>query len=253
MSKLIPKEKLTAYQRWEIAAFDEQQRASTLADDEMVDEEVVEAPAPEPLAEEPPVPVEPPAEPTVPLPTAEEIEQIHREAHHAGYTAGYAEGFQTGMLAAQGNASQIASLVDGLQQALARVDQEIADQLLALSIEIARQVLRQSLRLQPELLLPVVREAVSTLQVHGGQALLFVNPADGELVRAQLGELLQHRNWRILDDSTLTAGGCRVEVAASEVDATVETRWRRVLEAIGVSEDWLSEKTGVPSDGRARR
>ena len=252
MSKLIPKEKLTAYQRWEIAAFDEQQRATTEPDDEMADDETVEPPKPEPLAVEPPAIVELPTEPAIPLPTAEEIEQIHREAHNTGYTAGYAEGFQAGMLAAQENASQIADLLDGLQQALAKVDQDIADQLLALAIEIARQVLRQSLRLQPELLLPVVREAVSTLQVHGGQALLFVNPVDGELVRSQLGEQLTHRNWRILDDSTLTAGGCRVEVAASEVDATIETRWRRVLEAIGVSEDWLTEKTALSSDERSR-
>jgi hypothetical protein len=46
-------------------------------------------------------------------------------------------------------------------------------------------------------------------------------------------------HWRIIDDSTLTAGGCRVELGASEVDATLETRWRRVIEAIGVSQEWL--------------
>jgi flagellar assembly protein FliH len=37
-------------------------------------------------------------------------------------------------------------------------------------------------------------------------------------------------------------GGCRVELGASEVDATLETRWRRVLESIGVSQEWLSNK-----------
>jgi flagellar assembly protein FliH len=62
------------------------------------------------------------------------------------------------------------------------------------------------------------------------------------LVRDHLGDQLPHINWRIVEDGTLTPGGCRVEVGASEVDATLETRWRRVVEGIGISEDWLAGK-----------
>ncbi|HPT49829.1 MAG TPA: flagellar assembly protein FliH [Accumulibacter sp.] len=231
MSRWIPKENLTAYQRWEIAAFDEQQRAAE-------EQAPPEDPPDEPLVtEQAPIEEEsPPAPPTVPLPTAEEIEQIHREAHVAGYAAGY----QEGITAAQEVADRIEAVMSGLQHALHTIDQGVADQLLALSIEIARQVLRQSLRVKPELLLPVVREAVTTLHAyHGGHPLLFVHPDDAALVRAQLGDQLSHGNWRIIDDPTLTAGGCRVELGASEVDATLETRWRRVVEAIGVSHEWL--------------
>ncbi|MBL8397769.1 MAG: flagellar assembly protein FliH [Candidatus Accumulibacter sp.] len=254
MRELIPKEKLTAYQRWEIAAFDEQQRAESEIEDEPILGEPAKEAEVEPRVVEPITAQEVPSEPVIALPTAEEIDQIHREAHATGYTAGYAAGFQEGIVVAQETAKQMARLMDGLQQALTGVDQAVADQLLALAIDIARQVLRQSLRVRPELLLPVVREAVSALHGHGGQALLFVNPADGELVREHLGEQLAHRNWRILDDPTLTAGGCRVEVAASEVDATLETRWRRVIETIGINEDWLpSEKSIVPGDEHNRR
>jgi len=100
-------------------------------------------------------------------------------------------------------------------------------------------VLRQSLRVQPELLLPVVREAVTVLHPHHGQPLLFVHPDDAALVRSQLGDQLAHSNWRIVEDKALSAGGCRVELGASEVDATLETRWRRVTESIGASQEWL--------------
>ena len=58
-------------------------------------------------------------------------------------------------------------------------------------------------------------------------------------MREHLGEQLPHINWRIVEDGALPPGGCRVEVGASEVDATLETRWRRVVEGIGISEDWL--------------
>jgi flagellar assembly protein FliH len=258
MSNWIPKEKLTAYQRWEVAAFDEQ---------------ASEADAPQHKAPPPPVPppeaspgdrtlhrdplartcrrwrkprsrsqesvgTQEPAEPPLVLPTAADIERMHHDAHAEGYAAGY----QEGIAAAQASAEAMATLMDNLQQAMSGIDQGVADQLLTLAMEVANQVLRQSLSVQPELLLAVVKEAVSTLHPHHGQPLLFVHPDDATLVRAHLGEQMPHINWRIVEDSTLTRGGCRIEVGASEVDATLETRWRRVVEGIGISEDWLAGK-----------
>lgn len=238
MSNWIPKEKLTAYQRWEIAAFDEQQQAA--ADPRPADPPTAAAPvdvAAEPEDSQP--------EAAVILPTAEEIERMHHEAHESGFAAGY----QEGIAAARASATAVSTLLNNLQQALAEIDQGVAEQLLTLAMEVASQVLRQSLRVQPELLLPVVREAVSALHHHHGQPLLFVHPDDASLVRSQLGDQLAHVNWRIVEDVTLTAGGCRVELGASEVDATVETRWRRVIEGIGISQEWLeSRAAGMPSD-----
>jgi len=56
---------------------------------------------------------------------------------------------------------------------------------------------------------------------------LFVHPDDAVLIRAELSDQLANNNWRLVEDANLTAGGCRVELGASEVDATLETRWRR--------------------------
>jgi len=189
-------------------------------------------------APEPAEQIDAPAAAAVARPTDEEIERIEAEARAAGYAAGHAAGLGDALA----EAAKLAIVLDNLQQAVAGIEQEIADQLLALAIEIANQVMRQSLRLQPELILPLVREAMTALHPHQGQPQLFLHPDDAALVRTRLGEQLAHGNWRISDDSTLTAGGCRVELGASEVDATVETRWRRVVEAIGVSPEWLREQ-----------
>ncbi|HMV05947.1 MAG TPA: flagellar assembly protein FliH [Accumulibacter sp.] len=238
MNPWIPKEKLTAYQRWEVAAFDEQADATPHEPPPSAPEAV--APSAEPV-EIRPTEESPVEEHAIVLPTAEEIERMHREAHDAGYAAGY----QAGLGAAQAIAGQLASVLDKLPEALAAIDQTVADELLALALEIANQVLRSSLRVRPELLLPVVREAVTTLHPHHGQPLLFAHPDDASLIRTHLGEQLAHSHWRILDDAALTPGGCRVELGASEVDATLETRWRRVIEAIGINPEWLAK--GEPS------
>ena len=223
MTGFVPKESITAYQRWEVAAFDEAERAAARA--------AKQAPAPTSAPDKP-------QEMQVALPTASEIERMHIEAHEQGYAAGYAEGIAK----AHASVATIDTMMTRLQQALKELDQQVADQLLATAVEIASQMLRQSLRIKPELLLPVVREAVAALQSHSGHPALFAHPDDAELIRTHLGDQLSHNNWRIIEDSTLTVGGCRVELGSSEVDATMETRWRRVIEAIGISQDWLSDK-----------
>ena len=226
MTGFIPKEKLTAYQRWELAAFDEDER---------------EADSPEKAAAQPADtarPAEPSAEPPVVLPTAADIERMHNEAHEQGYSAGYADG----LAEAQGVTARLAEIMEGLEQAVERIEQHVAEQLLATALEIAHQVLRQSLQVKPELLLPVVREAVAALQLSSGHPALLAHPDDAALIRAHMGEHLAHNNWRIIENPALTRGGCRVELGASEVDATLETRWKRVVETIGANRDWLGDK-----------
>lgn len=235
VSDYIPKEQLTAWERWELAAFDEEEKAAKAA---------AEAAA-KAIEDAPPPP---------PLPTAEEIEQMYEEARQSGYaagfeegkSAGYREGYEQGHSTGQndGNtlataqAQRIQSLADNLASALGACEQQVADQLLEVAIELARQMLRSSLKHQPELILPVVREAIAAMPAGHSHPLLFVHPDDARLVRERLGEALQHSGWKLVEDLHLTPGGCRVEVGSSEVDATVETRWRRVLETIGSRADW---------------
>ena len=227
MTGFLPKEKMTAYQRWEVAAFDEAERSAARPS--------------QPAAEAEKSGLELPSEENVSgvvLPTAADIERIHLEAHEQGYAAGLAEG----LAAAQAITDQIGALLGNLPTAINEVDQQIAEQLLATSMEVASQVVRQTLKLKPEFILPVVREAITRLNVLNGHPALFLHPDDARLIRQRIGEQLSHNNWRIIEDPSLTPGGCRVEMGASEVDATLETRWRRVIEAMGISPEWLADQ-----------
>ena len=227
MTGFLPKEKLTAYQRWEVAAFDEAEQAAARQAKASAQREATESP----VSSDDSVPA-------VALTTAADIERIHLEAHEQGYSAGFAEG----QAAAQLTADQIAALLGNLPSALKSIDQLIAEQLLATALEVASQVVRQTLVIKPELILPVVREAVGSLNLHNGHPALFLHPDDARLIRQMIGEQLSHNNWRIIEDPALTPGGCRVEMGASEVDARLETRWRRVIETMGITPEWLSEQ-----------
>lgn len=218
-----------AYRRWDPPSFDAPEPPAP-ADIE----EPVPAPAPEPEPE-PETPA-PPPEPRIKLPTAEDIERIHEEAHKEGYAAGYEEATARGRV----EALQLHTLVEGMSNAMTQLDQDVAEEIVALSIEVARQMVIQNLRNHPALVVDVVREALHHLPQ--GHAMIHLNPDDANLVREYLGEQLAHNEHRLVEDDAISRGGCRVEAAGSVVDATVQTRWRRIMENLSRDDtDWEAQ------------
>ena len=210
------KERLTAYQRWELPAFDMEAGEAEM---KMADA----------------------------IPTAEQIEKIKLQAHEEGYKTGYAEGhaeghaegYAEGAQKSHSEAQHLAEAVSALEKELQQIDQQITQNLLNLALDIARQVLQQTIRTKPDMLLDVVRKAISNLPHFNQHAHLILHPADAELVRTSMGEQLAHTGWKILEDAQMERGGCRVETAHSQIDATLATRWKRVVSSIGLDSTWL--------------
>lgn len=206
---IIQKEQLTAYQRWELPAFDIVKVANA-------------------------------------VPTVAQLEQIQSQAQEEGYNAGHAKGYAEGAQKAHDEAQKahdealrLTGMIGALEKELQQVDQQIAQDLLDLALEIAKQMLQQTLKVKPDLLLAVVREAISELPHFNQHAHLVLHPADAELVRANMGEQLAHTDWKIFEDTQMERGGCRVETAHSQIDATLATRWKRVVSSIGQDSTWL--------------
>lgn len=229
---IIPKEELTHYHRWQAGSFDAKPQP------------VVEARTPLPDVHTAPA-QELPASEEFKLPTAEDIERMHEEARNTGYQAGFEEGQAAGEQQAreiaEARAQQFLSLIGNLKNSVTDLEQTVAEQLLALAIEIAAQVTRSAINFKPELLLPVIREAVSSLPMHHAHVVVRLNPVDIEHVRAEAGEQLAQIGAQLIEDTLVSQGGCLLQAGASEVDATIETRWKRVLEAIGTEpQEWLN-------------
>jgi flagellar assembly protein FliH len=209
--EVIPKEKLTAFERWELDSFD---------------------PAPPKRAASEGMPAY-----EIRLPTAQDLERIHQEAHKAGYAAGYEEGTAR----ARVEALRLHTMLESLEQSLRTLDQAVAETLLDVALELAQQMVRQELQTKPERVLDVVREVLE--QLFHPHATLYLHPEDAVLARSFLGDQLSHAGHRIFEDNKLARGGCRVEAGGSLIDATMETRWRRITETIGRSGNWIGTGT----------
>ena len=225
----MTRKNLTAWERWELGSFDDERPAS-----------------PPPIEEVSPDPQE--KEPEINLPTAEEIEQIYQQArdegfakgkaegHEAGHQAGHEAGFKEGQVKAQAEAQRFVKATARLEAGLARLDAEVAEELLALAVELAREVIRQEISARPESLLAVVRDALA--QLPHQHTNIYLHPEDASLLRSYQGDQLAHAGHRIHEDAKLARGDCMIEAGGSQLDATVAMRWRRVLEGLGIESAW---------------
>ena len=183
-----------------------------------------------------PVVPPPPPEPEFRLPTADEIERMHIDAAEVGRKAGFEHGYEEGTARVRMEALQINTLLEHFETAVSEFDQQVGESLVRLALEIARQVVRRELKTQPQCLLDVVREALA--QLPHQHVNIHVHPDDAQLVRTHLLDQVQHAGHRIREDASLARGSCRLDAAGTQVDATVETRWKRVVESLGVRDDW---------------
>jgi flagellar assembly protein FliH len=223
------KSSLTAWERWELASFDEAGGRSAAAS--------AQAPAD--------------AVPPAPTFSAEEIaalrEQARTEGFEAGRAAGYEEGHREGTAKGEAEAetagreavAALEKVLGSFEEQLAQLDGAVAEEIVALGLEVARQVLRQSIAVKPESIVGVVREALTHLPLqHAG---IYLHPDDASLVRSYAGEQLSHSGHRIHEDPKLMPGDVVIESGGSHLDATVATRWRRVLATLGQDASWIEE------------
>ncbi len=185
-------------------------------------------------------PVKNPGQAAVVLPTIEQITAIQEQARQEGFHAGHAEGLAAGREEAERETVRLRSLADAFSIEVAQADETISQQVLDLSVDLARALLKSALAIRPELVLPVVKEAVRYLPALNQPALLFLNPGDALLVRERIGDELEKMGWQLADDVELEPGGCRVETASNQIDASLPTRWQRLTAALSKNSDWLA-------------
>lgn len=198
-SDVIPKERLSAYHRWELASLHGTRGA---AGGQGPDDEASAARA-----------------------------QAQAEGTVAGYAAGMAQ--------AAAERARLTALLAVLGAQVSEHEQGLADEILDLALALSRQLVGESLALRRELVLPVVSAALRQLPHSTRHVQLLLHPADLQLVQTLLASERLGANCQLLADATIAPGGCRIETEQCEIDATISARWKRLLASLGRPEDWI--------------
>ncbi|HJU71301.1 MAG TPA: flagellar assembly protein FliH [Paucimonas sp.] len=214
MSSAIPKEQQSAYERWELASFGDERSSAKAAAQAAANELALQ-----------------------------QIAAMREQARQEGYATGYAEGRAAGLEMGRTDAAReiapLHQIAAAFGDEVARANESMAEDMLNLALDLAKALLKTSLAIRPELVLPVVGEAIRYLPSVQQPAILFLHPQDAAIVRDHMGDDLAKAGWRVADDAQLARGGCRVETASNQIDATITTRWQRIAEALGKQADWL--------------
>jgi flagellar assembly protein FliH len=179
---------------------------------------------------------------TVPAPVPDVAEAERRRLENAWQAArdvGYAAGLDAARADASQEAARLRELAEGFAAALDSLDFRLSDQVLNLALDVAKQVVAGELAVRPERILEVVNLALRQMVETTREARLLLHPDDAALVRPLLNEALDKSRLRIVEDARLVRGGCLIETAQGDLDATLQARWRQVAAVLGSSRNWL--------------
>jgi flagellar assembly protein FliH len=237
------------FKRWEMTSFGDE-RASAIAERQALEAASAQAQA-QAHAQALTQYAASQAAPMVAAITEEELEAIreaarqqgYAEGHEAGLATGHASGYEDGLALGRAEAAaeltHLQELTSSFGHAVTEADEAIAADVLELALHLARNMVRTAFEVRPELILPVVREAVDYLPTLQQPALLILNPEDALIVRGSIGHELEKTGWRIVEDVNVARGGCRIDTASNQIDAQIASRWQRLAHALGRSVEWL--------------
>ncbi|MFO1413507.1 MAG: flagellar assembly protein FliH [Burkholderiales bacterium] len=210
----IPKETLSAYQRWEMASLDA---------------------APVATRSVPAAPGGGNGAATAEAAHAAELAALREEARAEGFAAGQRDG----LARAAAQVERLNQLLQSLGHAVEGHEQRLADAVLDTSLVLARQLAGEALAVRREMLVPLIADALGQLPELTQRVRLHLDPADVELVRTLTDAHPGLEMCQLVPDPTVGAGGFRMETEQCAIDGTLDTRWQRLAGNFGRSYEWL--------------
>ncbi|MFT6988400.1 MAG: flagellar assembly protein FliH [Paraglaciecola sp.] len=192
-------------------------------------------------------------------PTAEEIDAIRVAAHtegfaqgqQEGHTKGYEEGLAkgqeeglakgieegtiqglaTGEEQVQQHLISWVTLIDSIQNPVAKVEEALEKELVLLAVSLAKGVIRSEVKTNTDLIFQALSEGLKALPIQEKHYQIHLHPDDIELVNNHFSpeDITKHR-WDFTESPELSPGGCEIVTQSNAVDITVERRVKDVID-----------------------
>ena len=171
-------------------------------------------------------------------------------------------GYEAGLKAAQ---ADLKSQTDALNARVARLDEilnslcrplpeletAVEQQLILLALAVGKQLARRELKTDPGQIAALIREAVGRLPAAAREVRVHLHPEDAAAVAERLASAGQERAWSVVEDPTLTRGGCLVRSENSQIDARLESRVNAIVSSMLGEERASARLSGEAAAGHA--
>jgi len=163
--------------------------------------------------------------------TAGRLQALQKDAYEEAWQSGHADGVAAGQEAVLQRANRFDELLRALSRPFDQLDGSVEKQLVELAIAIVKQLFRREVKINPDHVIGVVREAIQLLPVASRTVQVHLHPDDAALIRETLSPAEGEPAWSIVEDPLTSHGGCRITTENSQIDATSEARLQAVINA----------------------
>jgi len=157
----------------------------------------------------------------------ESVRLALKEAEARGYEAGMARArAETGkqLAALEERVKRLGAALHLLARPLEQLDAEMESDLAQLALAVGKQIARRELRIEPTQVIAILRESLALLPAAAREVRVHLHPEDAATVREHLTAPTNGEAWTIVEDPTLSRGGCIVHSQSSRIDARLESR-----------------------------
>ncbi|HEY4213852.1 MAG TPA: flagellar assembly protein FliH [Steroidobacteraceae bacterium] len=149
------------------------------------------------------------------------------EAEIRGFEAGQAKAQaenQARLTALDAKVQQLDAILQFLSRPLQELDGQVENELTQLALVVGKQLARRELAVDPAQVIAIIRESLGQLPASARDVRVHLHPEDAVVVREKLAAPTSERAWTVVEDPTLSRGGCVVRTDNSQIDARLESR-----------------------------
>ncbi|THB65248.1 MAG: hypothetical protein D6B27_08975 [Gammaproteobacteria bacterium] len=168
--------------------------------------------------------------------TQEKQKQEFLNGYEQGFKQGEEEGRAAGFKEVQGNANALKSIIQNMATPFASLNEQAEQEFINLAVSMAQHIIRKEIETDPQIIISVVKEVFSLLAADVKSVRINVNPADAVILKENL-ESDDDYKIKIVEDRSVTRGGCKVTTESSTIDATIEKQFESLTSQISGDAD----------------
>ena len=172
-----------------------------------------------------------------------QLEELEKDTLKQAEERGQQLGYEAGWNAAHNERVVLVQAATTMEEEFERFKSELSEKLLDLAVLVSKKVIGDTLALHPEQAAQLLNQVLESMQLHGKAVSLRAHPNTIRVLEAQFGDQQMLGNLRMIEDPKQLQGGFLLQHPEGEVDATLQTRWLRAIEALGRNDPLTPEDT----------
>lgn len=146
------------------------------------------------------------------------------------------EGYQEGIKAAKEDIQRVRESLESFLNAKQEVYEEIAPDVLEISLDIAKKIIKKEMHEDQTILLENIKDILKGLSKEETKIMLKVNPSQAAMLKQEIPEIMNIAGLEakviIVPDENTMEGGCLLTTSNGVIDATIETQLEIISEAL---------------------